>query len=57
MSTTYNELMTKEQDEWVNHNDELINVLYWTANRSMFPSDWNQDIYNRLALVNENDYD
>lgn len=49
--------MTDDYAMWRDNNEELINVLYWTANRSMFPSDWNQDIYDRLAIIDENDYE
>ena len=33
--------------------DELIDTLYWVANRSDYPEDWNTEIFNLLALVED----
>lgn len=44
--------MLETCDLWLDI-DEQIDVLYWTANRSEYPSDWNTDIFCLLSLVDE----
>ena len=51
MCTLSNELMTKIDL------DEIIDCLYWVADRSEHYSAWNTDIFDYLARVDENDYD
>ena len=37
---------------------EIIDCLYWMANRSQDAvSEWNTDIFNYLARINEEDYE
>jgi hypothetical protein len=33
--------------------DEQIDTLYWVANRSEYPEDWNTEIFNLLALMED----
>jgi hypothetical protein len=38
--------------------ETLINALYWFANRSQNAMhDWNTNIFNQLALIDEYDYE
>jgi len=50
MSTMSNELMIDRET--------VINALYWFANRSQNAAhDWNTDIFDHLALIDENAYE
>ena len=52
MCTMSNELMTKVDL------DEIIDTLYWVGDRSQdAKTDWNTDIFNYLARVDEYDYE
>ena len=52
MCTMSNELMTKVDL------DEIIDTLYWVGDRSCDArSEWNTDIFNYLARVDEDDYE
>lgn len=37
--------------------DEIIDTLYWVSARSEHYSEWNTDLFNHLARVNDEDYE
>ena len=53
MCTMFNELMTIKTDKLY----EYIDTLYWLGDRTIAPTDYNINIFDYLAQVNEEDYE